>query len=179
MLFDRLLKQADLRIVAAGGSGNPDIADISCDSRTVDKGGLFVAIPGTKVQGDAFIADAVRRGAAAVVSEKKPVHVTVPWVQVENPRQSLGLLGRALWKVNVEAMQLVGITGTNGKTTTAHLYKKLFEQRFGAEMVWMFGTIDYQLGTMTTAASHTTPESLDMFRLIGKAAGSPDRKSVV
>jgi len=179
MIFDKLLKQTDLRIVATGGSGNPDIADISCDSRTVGKGDLFVAIPGTKMQGDAFIADAVGRGAAAVVSGNKPDNVTVPWVQIENPRRALGLLGKTLWQVNVDAMQLVGITGTNGKTTTAHLYKKLFEQRFGAERVWMFGTIDYQLGTVTMAASHTTPESIDLFRLIGKAGARPPKAVVM
>jgi UDP-N-acetylmuramoyl-L-alanyl-D-glutamate--2,6-diaminopimelate ligase len=167
MLFDQLLKQVGLRTIAAGGRGNPDITNISCDSRTVKKGDLFVAIPGTKIQGDAFIADAAGRGAVAVVSEKRHDDCAVPWVQVEKARCALGLLGKTLWQVDLEAMQLVGITGTNGKTTTAHLYKKLFEQRFGAERVWMFGTIDYQLGTSTRAASHTTPESLDMFRLIG------------
>jgi UDP-N-acetylmuramoyl-L-alanyl-D-glutamate--2,6-diaminopimelate ligase len=174
MLFEKLLKQSGLRTIAAGGGGNPEITDISCDSRTVEKGDLFVAIPGTKIQGDAFIADAVGRGAAAIVSEKKQVTGAVPWAQVENPRSALGLLGKTLWQVDVEAMQLVGITGTNGKTTIAHLYKKLFEQRFSAERVWMFGTIDYQLGTATRAASHTTPESLDVFRFIGNAALRPE-----
>ena len=173
MMLDALVKQADIRTIAAGGTGNPDIADITFDSRKTKKGDLFIAIPGTKVAGDGFIADAVGRGAAAVVSQNKPDNLRVPWVQVENPRSAMGLLGKALWRVNVEAMQLTGITGTNGKTTTAHLFKKLFEQRFDAERVWMFGTIDYQLGTGRIAASRTTPESLDMFRLIGNAARRP------
>jgi len=167
MILDKLLKQAGLPVIEAGGGGAADIAGITCDSRAVTKGDLFVAIPGTKVQGDAYIAEAVRRGAVAVVSGNKPAGVSVPWAQVDNPRRSLGLLGRALWEVNIGAMQLVGITGTNGKTTTAHLFTKLFEQRFSTERVWMFGTIDFKLGAGRVAASHTTPESLDVFRLIG------------
>jgi UDP-N-acetylmuramoyl-L-alanyl-D-glutamate--2,6-diaminopimelate ligase len=170
MNLETLLKKTGLKIISTGGKGNPDITDISCDSRTITKGCLFVAIPGTKVEGDAYIADAVGRGAAAVVSEHSPNGLALPWVRVDNTRLALGLLGKTLWRINMATMQLAGITGTNGKTTTAHLYKKLFEQRFGAENVWLFGTIDYQLGLERRVASHTTPESLDLFRLIGNAA---------
>jgi UDP-N-acetylmuramoyl-L-alanyl-D-glutamate--2,6-diaminopimelate ligase len=172
MNFETLLKKAGLTITSSGGSGNPDIWDITCDSRTVKNGDLFVAIPGTKTQGAAYVADALRRGAAAVVSGSKSSGENVPWAQVENPRRALGLLGKMLWRVNVDAMQLVGITGTNGKTTTAHLFTKLFEQRFDPERVWMFGTIDFKLGARRLTASHTTPEALDVFRLIGGAAES-------
>jgi UDP-N-acetylmuramoyl-L-alanyl-D-glutamate--2,6-diaminopimelate ligase len=179
MKFNELVKQKDLRIIAAGGNGDPDISGITCDSRTVEKGDLFVAIPGTKTQGDAYVADALRRGAAAVVSGSKLNGASVPWAQVENPRRALGLLGKALWGVNVDAMQVVGITGTNGKTTTAHLFTKLFEQRFGPEHVWMFGTIDFKLGSRRQAASHTTPEALDVFRLIGGAAEKVRPQAVV
>lgn len=178
MKFDLLLKRTGCTVIASGGGGVPDITGITCDSRAVNKGDLFVAVPGTKVQGDVYIADAVRRGAAAVVSAKEP-GVSIPWARVENPRRALGLLGKALWEVNVEAMRCVGITGTNGKTTSAHLYTKLFEQRFGAEKVWMFGTIDFKLGTGRMTASHTTPESLDVFRFIGGASEGKRPQAVV
>jgi UDP-N-acetylmuramoyl-L-alanyl-D-glutamate--2,6-diaminopimelate ligase len=173
MLLNTLLQQSGLSIVARGGTGNPAIAGIGCDSRAVNKGDLFVAIPGTRLQGDSFVAEAAARGAAAVISMHEPGVSTLPWVKVENPRFALGVLGKTFWSVKTDEMELAGITGTNGKTTTAHLFKKLFEQRFGAERVWMFGTIDYQLGTTRVVADHTTPESLDMFRLVGSAAARP------
>jgi UDP-N-acetylmuramoyl-L-alanyl-D-glutamate--2,6-diaminopimelate ligase len=179
MLLHTLLKRADLRTLGTGGKGNPDITGITGDSRAVKTGDLFVAVSGAKVQGDSYVADAVRCGAAAVVSGKKPGGETVPWAQVENPRHALGLLGKALWGVDVGALQLVGITGTNGKTTTAHLFSKLFEQRFGEERVWMFGTIEYHLGKERRTASHTTPEALDVFRLIGGTAEHSRPQAVV
>jgi UDP-N-acetylmuramoyl-L-alanyl-D-glutamate--2,6-diaminopimelate ligase len=174
MNLEQLLQQANVRITARGGVGNPAIADVVCDSRTVSKGALFVAVPGTKVPGDTFIADAVARGASAVMSENAPAKCLVPWIQVSNARRAVGELGKALWRIEPEKMTLVGITGTNGKTTTAHLFKTVCEQRFDPSRVWMFGTINYQLGAARSAASHTTPEALDIFRLIGRAAERPE-----
>ena len=167
MVLDNLIKLADCTVKTRVGDGNPVIRDITCDSRRAKTGDLFVAIPGTKAQGDAFIADALARGAVAIVSESAPRGFMIPWIQVDNTRRSLGLIGRAFWGVDIDKLQMAGITGTNGKTTTAHLFKKLFEQRFGIEAAWMFGTIDYQLGSKRRAAARTTPESLDIFRHIG------------
>ena len=173
MELTRLLEKVRLGMVMLGGAGNPIITDIVGDSRLVTNGALFVAIPGTKVSGDAFIDAAVERGAVAVVSEHIPANCPVPWVKVDNPRRALGELGKAFWSIEVDKMVCVGITGTNGKTTTAHLFKKLMEEQGGDANVWMFGTIDYQLGTVRRPASHTTPESLEVFRLIGKAGKRP------
>ena len=176
MDLNSLLKKADLKVLRRSGGGNPEIADCTADSRTVKNGALFVAIPGTKVQGDAFVAEAAARGAKAIVSEGVPAEVrgSIPWVQVANARSALGMIGKALYDIAVDKMQMIGITGTNGKTTTAHLFKKLCEQRFAPANVWMFGTIEYQLGAETRPASHTTPESHEIFRLIGQAKERPD-----
>lgn len=173
MELEQLIQRAALHVTARGGEGNPDIADIVCDSRLVNKGALFVAIPGTKAHGDSFIADALARGAHAVISENPQNRCSVPWLQVANPRRALGELGKTLWRIEIEPLQCIGITGTNGKTTTAHLYKKLCDHRYKAENVWMFGTIDFELGTTHHPASHTTPESLDIFRCMGAAAQRP------
>jgi UDP-N-acetylmuramoyl-L-alanyl-D-glutamate--2,6-diaminopimelate ligase len=134
---------------------------------------LFVAIPGTKLAGDAFVADALARGAAAVASEQEPVSLMVPWVRVANARFALGALATAFWGLDIGALQLVAITGTNGKTTTAHLFKKLLAERFGEQLVWMFGTIEYQLGNDVHPATHTTPETHTIARLIGTAPERP------
>ncbi|MBN2188569.1 MAG: UDP-N-acetylmuramoyl-L-alanyl-D-glutamate--2,6-diaminopimelate ligase, partial [Chitinispirillaceae bacterium] len=126
------------------------------------------------VAGHAFVADALSRGAAAIVSERGRASPTAPWVRVENARFALGMLARALWNVNTDAILLAGVTGTNGKTTVAHLLERLFAERFGAEGVWMFGTIDYHLGRETLPATHTTPETLDIVRSVAHAARKPD-----
>ncbi len=173
MDLDTLLHNAGIPIIARGGGGG-EVAGIAIDSRTVKPGDLFAAILGTKVDGTAFIADALSRGASAVLCELPLADATVPWAQVSNARAALGRLGATLWNVAIDPIAMVGITGTNGKTTIAHLFRKLFEKRFGASRVWMFGTIDYDLGGVRTAAVHTTPEALDIFRLLAAAAARPD-----
>jgi UDP-N-acetylmuramoyl-L-alanyl-D-glutamate--2,6-diaminopimelate ligase len=173
MKLDILLKKAALLIAGRSGNGNPEIRDLACDSRQVKKGDLFVAIPGTKVAGDEFITEALARGAVAVVSQREPEGFMIPWVQVANARFALGALATALWGVDTGTLCLVGITGTNGKTTTAHLFKKLLAKRFGESAVWMFGTIEYQIGQDIHPATHTTPETHSIARLIGAATAKP------
>jgi UDP-N-acetylmuramyl tripeptide synthase len=151
MDLNSLLETVGLRIVSRSGDGNPNIDECAIDSRLVKNGSLFIAIPGTKVKGEAFVAEAVARGAKAIVSEGAPTITGIPWVQVDNARSAPGMLGKALYGIQLESMQMIGITGTNGKTTTAHLFKKLCEQRFAPANVWMFGTIDYQLGNPNAA----------------------------
>lgn len=173
MVLDKIIRKAQLATKSCGGSQQVEIIDISCDSRTLQKGTLYVAIPGTKAHGDAYISQAVTRGASAIISENPQQGCTIPWAQIENTRCALGLLGKAFWNIDVDSMLLVGITGTNGKTTTAHLYKKLLEQMYGVDETWMLGTINYQLGSALVPASHTTPEALDIFRMIGTAPQAP------
>ena len=173
MNFDTLLRKSGIPIRARGNAAAAEVVDITADSRRVKPGDLFVAIPGTRVDGRAFIADALSRGACAIVCEDSLPESRVPWAQVANARIALGRLGAALWNVTTDAMELVGITGTNGKTTVAHLFRKWYEKRFGAEGVWMFGTIDYELGGARAAASHTTPEAIEIFRFLAGAAAAP------
>jgi UDP-N-acetylmuramoyl-L-alanyl-D-glutamate--2,6-diaminopimelate ligase len=175
MDLNTLIKKTGFQVLHRSGEGNPEIYDCVGDSRMVTDGALFVAISGTKMNGGSFIAEATARGAKAVVSEEIPGAdcSAIPWIRVSNTRHVLGMIGKTLYGVDVDAMETIGITGTNGKTTTAHLFKKLCEQRFSPAEVWMFGTIDYQLGTENRTASHTTPESHEIFRLIGRAGKRP------
>lgn len=173
-MLNRILKRANITILSSGGNGDPVISDICYDSRNVGPGSLYVAIPGTKLHGDSFIKDAIGKGASAIISENAHPELSVPWVQVANPRLALGVLGLALWNVNLEKINVVGITGTNGKTTTAHLFEKLLQQRFAGKNVWMFGTIDYHIGEKCVEANHTTPEALDIYRYIGKSTVAPE-----
>jgi UDP-N-acetylmuramoyl-L-alanyl-D-glutamate--2,6-diaminopimelate ligase len=174
MLLENLLKKANVEVLSRSGAGDPDIAGITFDSRNVKQGYVYVSIPGTKLDGDAFIADALAKGAVAVISEKKHPELIVPAVQVKNVRHCTGYLGAALWNIAVNAIKMIGITGTNGKTTTTHLFQKLLEQIYKKEKVWMFGTIDFHIGNKILPATHTTPEAIEIFRSIHEEGYTPD-----
>jgi UDP-N-acetylmuramoyl-L-alanyl-D-glutamate--2,6-diaminopimelate ligase len=173
MNFDTLLLKSGIPVLARNGIAAGEIGDIAVDSRTTKPGDLFIAIPGTRLDGTGYIADAISRGAAAIVGEKPLWPLEAPYAQVANARSAAGRLGAALWSVSTDTIESTGITGTNGKTTIAHLFRAFYEKRFGAEMVWMFGTIDYTLGGLRTMATHTTPESVEIFRLLAGAPSLP------
>ncbi|MDR0305389.1 MAG: UDP-N-acetylmuramoyl-L-alanyl-D-glutamate--2,6-diaminopimelate ligase [Chitinispirillales bacterium] len=175
MKFSELLSISGVKIIHRGGSEiDPVVSDIVYDSRLVKPGSVFVAVPGLKVDGDTFIISAIRAGAVAVISQNCQKTLTeAPWAVVSDAREAAGVLGRTLWNVDISTFTSVGITGTNGKTTTAHLFKTLFDKVVGKEYSWMFGTIENSLGVNKISASHTTPESLDLFRYIDQAELNP------
>ncbi|MBD3346988.1 MAG: UDP-N-acetylmuramoyl-L-alanyl-D-glutamate--2,6-diaminopimelate ligase [Chitinivibrionales bacterium] len=164
---------SSLKVQARGGKADPIIADIVYDSRKVTPGCVYVSIPGMVVHGDQFIAQAMEQGAVAVISQNPQLACTVPWIQVENSRIVLGELARKLWNMKLYNTMLVGVTGTNGKTTVAYLYRKLLEELNRNKDVWMFSTVGYSMGKAGQDAHRTTPESSDIFRLIGKADEKP------
>jgi len=173
MKFDELLNVSGIDVVDNGGADNPVVSDIVYDSRRVKPGSLYVAIPGMKVHGDTFIEQAIKNGAVAVVSENRQTNISVPWAAVTQIRTAAGVLGRTLWGIDTDEIVSVGITGTNGKTTTAYLFKNLFDTLYSEEYSWMFSTVENRLGRNLVAASHTTPESVDIFRYINEAQIKP------
>jgi UDP-N-acetylmuramoyl-L-alanyl-D-glutamate--2,6-diaminopimelate ligase len=175
--FGELLSASGIKVIARGGDGDPAVAGISYDSRSVNDGFVYTAIPGIKVHGDAFIGSAVKNGAVAVISENRHEKMSTPWAAVSDIRSAAGALGRALWGIDMAGITAVGVTGTNGKTTTAYLFKNLFDRLYGKEYSWMFGTVENRLGLEIVDATHTTPESVDIFRLIYNARIKP--KSLV
>src|SRR5436309_362930 len=137
------------------------VSSIAGDSRKVEPGACFVAVPGFKQDGRRFIPDAIRRGAAIVVTEGEPVaDLPVAQVLVPSVRVSLARLAGAFYGHPSRQLSLVGITGTNGKTTTSYLVEALLRARGLATGV--IGTIQYVLGDETRPASQTTPEALDL-----------------
>lgn len=167
MLLNEILEKTEIIYLDKSENINVEISDVCYDSRKIKPGSLYVSIPGTKINGDAFIKDAIDKGAAAIISEKAHSELQIPWVQVKNTRGILGRLGCALWNIDCKEIKMVGITGTNGKTTIAHLYQKLFAQQFLSENVWMFGTIEFHLGKKVIPATHTTPEAFEILKFIG------------
>jgi UDP-N-acetylmuramoyl-L-alanyl-D-glutamate--2,6-diaminopimelate ligase len=166
-----------LSITMSGGDGNPEITDVTCDSRNVVPGSLYVSIPGYKVHGDKFIPEAITKGASAILSENPQKGRPIPWAQTDNVRRAFGLASRAVFGADFSETLFVGITGTNGKTTTAYLFQRLLNLLFGQDSAWMFGTVKYSLGDKDIAAQRTTPESSDIFRNIMNAKQKP--KAVV
>jgi UDP-N-acetylmuramoyl-L-alanyl-D-glutamate--2,6-diaminopimelate ligase len=147
------------------------IRGIQYDSRHVSRDELFVAIRGTGVDGHAFINAAIGKGARAVVMENDEalpdslfMHAGVVKVVVPDSRKALAEISANFYGHPSRQLALVGVTGTNGKTTTTHLIRSILEAR--GDNVGLIGTIEYAIGGETIPATHTTPESLELNRLL-------------
>ncbi len=146
-----------------GSADRVEIHQVTCDSRKVQKGTLFFALHGAKADGNAFIEDAIKRGATAVVSEDpapEKTSVRVPWVHVRDARKSLATTAANFFEHPANALQLVAVTGTNGKTTTSSLVDAIIKAS-GAK-TGLFGTIAYHTPLGDYPAPNTTPESVDL-----------------
>ena len=139
--------------------GNGIVTGVASDSRRVGPGDLFVAIRGEKSDGLQYAGEALARGAVAVVSDRPMPESLgeVCWVRVESPRRALGLLAAKIAGDPAEKMVLAGVTGTNGKTTTAMLVERLLADRYGR--AGFLGTIGYSTGRRESPAPRTTPEA--------------------
>lgn len=146
---------------------DPAITGIAYDSRKVRPGFLFVACPGEKQDGAAFIGKAIASGAVAVVSESPQSDSRVGWIQVSHARRALAQIAQAFYDDPASRLSITGITGTNGKTTTAWMTRHLLEQ--AGRRTALISTIEYQLGNRTLPALRTTPESLDLAELMQQA----------
>ncbi len=142
------------------------IEDITYDSRSVRPGSLFIAIKGFKVDGHDFVMDAVTKGAAAVVVERVIPDLEVSQVVVADSRVSMGHIAAAFYGKPAQHLRLIGVTGTNGKTTTTYLIKSILEE--AGYRVGLIGTIQTLIGQDTFEASRTTPESLDLQRILAR-----------
>jgi UDP-N-acetylmuramoyl-L-alanyl-D-glutamate--2,6-diaminopimelate ligase len=135
-----------------------EVRGVASDSRDVGPGDLFVAIRGAKFDGFAYVEDAVRRGAVAVVSDRPaPAGTAVPWIGVLAPRRALALLAARLHGEPAEKLVLAAVTGTNGKTSTTTLLEAILARRYGA--AGFLGTVGYRTGRRSIEADRTTPEA--------------------
>ncbi len=140
---------------------DPDITSITLDSREARPGALFVAVNGTRQDGRRFIADAVRRGARAVVSEPGESGASgVPHALVPDVREALPHLAGALYGNPSARLNLVGVTGTNGKTTTAYLIESILRRTGGG--CGLLSTIEYHVGARVSPSTLTTPQAHDL-----------------
>ncbi len=144
-----------------------EVARVESDSRRVKPGDLFVALRGARSDGLAHAPEAIARGAVAVVSDRpSPGQVGVPWIRVEAPRRALALLAAQLHGRPAERLVLVGVTGTNGKTSTTTLVEAILARRYGR--TGLFATTVYRTPRREIAAGRTTPEATLLQELLSE-----------
>jgi UDP-N-acetylmuramoyl-L-alanyl-D-glutamate--2,6-diaminopimelate ligase len=171
-----LAKEIDA--ATAAGRLEEDARDLTHDSRACAPGTVFVAIRGEKTDAHRFIPQAVERGAIAIISEQSVDASAAPaWIQVRDVRRALALGASVVHQRPSERLKLVGITGTNGKTTTAHLIDSIIRVAEGTSA--MFGTISHRVGEEAVTAQHTTPESADIQRMLARAVAAGCRSAVM
>jgi UDP-N-acetylmuramoyl-L-alanyl-D-glutamate--2,6-diaminopimelate ligase len=168
MTFEQLLDGAEI----LAHSGNPDVTGVEYDSRRVKPGFVFVAMRGESSDGNRFIDQAIKAGAVAVVTDSaaEQQREGVGWAVVPHGRRALARLSANFYKRPAERIALTGITGTNGKSTTAFLIESILAA--AGRKSALVGTIEYHVAGRVYPAPHTTPESLELARLLNEALGS-------
>jgi UDP-N-acetylmuramoyl-L-alanyl-D-glutamate--2,6-diaminopimelate ligase len=158
--------QGQVGILESHGNHDVLVSAITDDSRTVRAGSLFVAVKGEQVDGHQFITAAMKAGMAALVTQQPAADLSFPFVRVTDSRKALGLLGSRFYGEPSSQIRMIGVTGTNGKTTTTYVSKALLEAL--GQQVGLIGTMAYQIGKETMPASHTTPGALELQQLLAK-----------
>ncbi len=162
-----------VNITAASGDMGVAVEGIAFDSRKVKTGYLFVAVKGTQVDGHQFIEEAILRGAIAIVCHQLPdvLSSNVSYVTVKNSGKALAIIAANFYDNPSTKLKLIGITGTNGKTTVATLLYKLFMSMGYA--TGMLGTVENKIGELVIPSTHTTPDPMQLNELLIKmvAAG--------
>ena len=166
MKLEELLR--DVEVTELRAPGELEISDVAYDSRRVTPGAAFVAIRGFESDGHRYIPQAAEKGAACVICEEKPA-ADVPYVIVKDSRLALAMVSRNFYRDPGSEMVLIGVTGTNGKTTTTYLVKHLLEQKRGAT-VGLIGTNGNMIGSEFLHTERTTPESCELQKLLREMA---------
>ena len=143
-----------------------DITHVTSDSRKVQKGALFVAVAGFAADGNRFIPMAMEKGASVVVTAKKPQQ-DIPYVLVSSDRYALAIIGTNYYGRPAESMTMIGVTGTNGKTSTTWLLKQVL-QKAKHTKVGLIGTMENHIGDEILETDRTTPESIELQALFAK-----------
>ncbi|MEW5899316.1 MAG: UDP-N-acetylmuramoyl-L-alanyl-D-glutamate--2,6-diaminopimelate ligase, partial [Bacillota bacterium] len=167
MLFGELIEPVEVR--AQGGDLDTPIGGMTYDSRSVEPGFLFVAVKGFQTDGHLYIEQAVAGGAVAVVVQEKLVlPAGIAWVLVPDTRLALAQLSARFYGNPSARLKLVGVTGTNGKTTTTHLIAAVC--RAAGLKTGLIGTVHNRIGERILPVQHTTPESLELQKLLAEMA---------
>ncbi len=175
MNFSQLLHGAEI----LAQSGNPSVTGLEYDSRRVKPGDAFIAMRGEASDGNKFIDRAIAAGAVAIVTDSasQTPREGVAWVQVPHGRRALARLSANFYKRPAERIAITGITGTNGKSTTAFLLEAILSAANRKSA--LIGTIEYHVAGKVLSAPHTTPEALDLNRILAEALGNGATEAVM
>ena len=156
---------SNVEMITHNGDLSTPITGVTNDSRQVEPGFLFVSIQGFKKDGHSFILDALRRGAAAIVTEKPLSNsLPVPTIQVTNGRRALARMSTTFYGYPAQKLKVIGVTGTNGKTTTTYLIENILSH--AGYKTGLIGTIAYKINGRVYPAGRTTPESVQLQSLL-------------
>jgi len=159
-----------IHVVETIGDTDKDIQAIHIDSRKIEPGHLFVAVKGTQTDGHDYIDKAIEKGASAIVCETLPgnLHKNIIYIKVENTEDCVGKLATAFYGNPTSKMELIGVTGTNGKTTIATLLYHMF-RKFGYK-VGLISTVCNYIDDEAIPTEHTTPDPITLNKLLGRMA---------
>ena len=160
MLLQDILYKVKIRSIS--GSTAREVTDIQIDSRLIKPGSVFIALKGNATDGHKFIEKAIESGAVAIICEIKPPkeNENVTYVQVENSAAAAGYMAHNFFGQTSEKIKLIGVTGTNGKTTIATLLYKLFASL--GYKCGLLSTVDNRIGDRILPATHTTPDAISL-----------------
>lgn len=151
------------------GSNNAEVKGIDYDSRRIKKGYVFVALPGNRTDGKNFIEDAVKSGASAVVSDEYKKIDKASLVVVSDTFKAIASMSAVYYGYPDKKLFVIGITGTNGKTTVSYFLEHIFKK--AGKRSGVIGTINYRYADKIFPAPNTTPQSSDIYRILGEMAG--------
>ncbi|MEH7075054.1 UDP-N-acetylmuramoyl-L-alanyl-D-glutamate--2,6-diaminopimelate ligase [Neobacillus drentensis] len=157
MILQKLLENLHLLVPYQGV--DPEITSIENDNRKVQMGSLFICIKGYTVDGHDYAESAVKSGAVAILAER-PLPLDVPVILVKDTTRAMAVLADAFYDQPTKNLRLIGITGTNGKTTTSHLIEKIFSD--ASQKTGIIGTMYTKIADKTIETKNTTPESLTL-----------------
>src|SRR5580700_4878308 len=164
---------AEVTAVGAGGDSDQPVTGVEYDSRKVRPGSVFVAMKGGSTDGNRYVEKAIAAGALGIITDSSPKfdHLLVfqaglPVLEVEHGRRALAEASAAFFGHPERKLKATGITGTNGKTTTAFLLEPLLN--LAARKTILVGTVEYHVAGETRPSIHTTPESRDLFELMSQ-----------
>jgi UDP-N-acetylmuramoyl-L-alanyl-D-glutamate--2,6-diaminopimelate ligase len=180
---------AGIEIVRMWGSPEIEIAAVECDSRAAGPGALFFALRGAKTDGILHAGEAITRGAVAIVAERPPSQDwdrdATPlgaggpraWIQVAAPRRALAVAAANFYRHPSRSLQLIGVTGTNGKTTVSYLVDSIL--RAAGRITGLAGTVEWRTPALRRKAHNTTPESLELQRMFAEVRDADGSAAVL
>jgi len=162
------LKELLINIKVDNVKGNMDIeiTNVQFDSRLISSGSLFVCVDGFKTTGHIYIQDAINRGAVAIIVERDIEIGSVTVIQVENSRKTMAQIAKNFYGNPTKQLPLIGITGTNGKTSITYMVKSILE--FYGRNIGLIGTISNWVGNVELGAVRTTPEAIDLQKIFSE-----------